>query len=171
MDLKRGVPLPEENVLTNNEFDDVRETAREVRSAFEEMPDEPFRRAKSVFPRMWCEWASIALAEALSARRLGEWTFIQNKLADALAGHAWIELRDVYGAARFTIDITLDQFEEWNQWHMGESATPAIARFTRPDYAGPWRRWPAVQCNDTYAIYAEKLVRYIDGGPERLKSL
>lgn len=42
---------------------EARRTARDVRAAFLQMPDEPYRGAKSIFPQVWCEWASIALAE------------------------------------------------------------------------------------------------------------
>lgn len=94
---------------------EVRRTARDVRAAFTEMPDEPFRGAKSIFPQVWCEWASIALAEVLAARGLGEWSFVENKLPDSLSGHAWIELRDRHGSLLFAIDITLDQFAEWDR--------------------------------------------------------
>lgn len=139
----------------------VRAAAREVRSAFLEMPDEPYRGAKRIFPQVWCEWASIALAEVLAARGLGEWTFVENKLPNSLTGHAWIELRSDDGTLLFTIDITLDQFAEWDVWYLGAAPTPAINRFSRSNYVGPWRTWPEIARNRTYEAYAQKVVQFL----------
>lgn len=143
------------------DLDAVRAASTEVRAAFLEMPDEPFRGAKSIFPQVWCEWASIALAEVLAARGLGEWTFVENKLPSSLTGHAWIELRSDDGTLLFTIDITLDQFAEWDDWYLGAGPTPAINRFSRSSYAGPWRTWPQIARNRTYAAYAQKVVQFL----------
>lgn len=143
------------------DFDAVRASAQEVRAAFLAMPDEPYRGAKSIFPQVWCEWASIALAEVLAARGLGEWTFVEKKLPESPSGHAWIELRGDEGEALFTIDITLNQFAEFDKWYMGEALTPALERFSRSNYAGPWRHWPVIRTNPTYAAYAEKLVQFL----------
>ncbi len=140
---------------------EVRRTARDVRAAFTDMPDEPYRGAKSISPQVWCEWASIALAEVLAARGLGEWSFVENKLSDSLSGHAWIELRDRDGSPLFSIDITLDQFAEWDDWHIGVGPTPARKKFSRSIYDGPWRAWPETARNQTYEAYAEKLVRFL----------
>lgn len=57
-------------------FDLARIAAHDVRIAVIEMDDEPWRNAKTIFPAVWCEWASIAVAEVLAHRDLGEWTFI-----------------------------------------------------------------------------------------------
>lgn len=143
------------------DFNAVRATARDARAAFLDMPDEPYRGAKSIFPRVWCEWASIALAEVLAARGLGEWTLIENKLPGSLSGHTWIELRGDDGTVLFTIDITLDQFPEFDDWYMGAGPTPALAKFSRSNYAGPWRKWPEVARNKTYKAYATKLVNFL----------
>lgn len=102
----------------------VRATATEVRGAFLSMPDEPYRGAKGIFPQVWCEWGSIALAEVLVAHELGEWTFVEMKLPDSPPGHSWIELRGDRSTALFTIDITLDQFPEWDDWYLGTAPTP-----------------------------------------------
>jgi hypothetical protein len=139
----------------------VRATARDVRAAFRQMPDEPYRGAKSIFPHVWCEWASIALAEVLAARGLGEWTLVENKLPDSLSGHAWIELRGDDGTVLFTIDITLDQFPEFDDWYMGAGPTPALGKFRRSNYVGPWRTWPEATRNRTYEAYAKKLVDFL----------
>jgi hypothetical protein len=144
------------------DLDAVRSTAREVRAAFLDMPDEPYRGAKAIFPQIWCEWASIALAEVLAARGLGEWTFVEMKLHDSLSGHSWLELRAEDGRTMFTVDITLDQFEEWNDWYMGVDSTPALSKFGQLIFAGPWREWPPVKTNHTFAGYAEKVVRYLE---------
>lgn len=140
----------------------VRQTAREVRAAFLEMDDEPYRGAKGIFPQVWCEWASIALAEVLVVRGLGAWVFAENKLPDSLSGHAWIELHGDDGSVLFTIDITLDQFAEWDDWYMGVGQTPALKKFTCSNYVGPWRSWPPIARNPTYAAYAEKMVQFLD---------
>lgn len=139
----------------------VRATATEVRGAFLSMPDEPYRGAKGIFPQVWCEWGSIALAEVLVAHELGEWTFVEMKLPDSPSGHSWIELRGDRSTALFTIDITLDQFPEWDDWYLGTAPTPALSKFSRTGYVGPWRDWPVVATNSSYAAYAEKMFRYV----------
>lgn len=142
-------------------WQEVRQTAWDVRAAFLAMPDEPYHGAKNIFPQIWCEWVSIALAEVLAARGLGEWTFIESKRRDSLSGHSWLELRDDYGFVLFTIDITLDQFAEWDDWYIGPGPTPARVSFGRSIYAGPWQCWPEIARNPTYDVYAAKMVQFL----------
>ncbi len=144
------------------DVDAVRATAVEVRAAFRGMPDEPYRGTKSIFPQVWCEWASIALAEVLAARGLGEWTFVENKLSDSVSGHVWIELCGDDGAVLFTIDITLDLLPEFDDWYMGAVPTPALAKFSRSNYVGPWCTWPEASRSTTYEAYAKRLVDFLD---------
>ena len=141
----------------------ARIAAHDVRIAMIEMDDEPWRGAKTIFPAVWCEWASIAVAEVLAHRGLGEWTFISAGTPDFPSGHAWLELHGESGACLFSIDITLDQFAEWDEPFVDEAVTPARSRFTETRYSGPWREWPEVARNVTYAIYAEKVVAYLEG--------
>lgn len=145
------------------EFDGARLVAHEARATMLAIQDEPWRNAKSIFPAVWCEWASIAVSEVLIHRGMGEWTFVSAGLPDSPSSHAWLELRDENEACQFSIDITLDQFAEWNEPFVGEGPTPARTRFTETLYAGPWREWPEIARNDTYARYAAKVVAYFDG--------
>ena len=142
----------------------VRTVALEVRAAMIEMPDEPFRGAKTVFPQIWCEWGSIALAEVLAGRGLGDWTFVSAKLPGSLSGHAWLELRDDEGRPLFSIDITLDQFSEWDEPFIGSGRTPALMKFPKLDYAGPWKEWTVTRSNSSFARYANAMLVYLDAG-------
>ena len=141
----------------------VRAAVLEIRAAMVEMPDEPFRGAKSIFPAVWCERASIVVARVLAERGLGLWTFVTAGLPDDAAGHAWLELRDESGTSLFSIDVTLDQFQEWDKPFIGEGRTPAAERFTEARFAGPWGEWPWIQHDQTYADYAEQVSSYVAG--------
>lgn len=146
---------------TKVDIDAVSSAVLEIRRAMLEMPDEPFRGAKRIFPAVWCERASIAVARVLAERGLGEWTFVTAGLPDDPAGHAWLELRDEDGTCLFSIDVTLDQFSAWDSPFVGDGLTPAAARFTEPRYAGPWTGWPVLRYDVTFADYAEKLSAYV----------
>ena len=139
----------------------VRAAVLEIRAAMVEMPDEPFRGAKSIFPAIWCERASIVVARVLAERGLGVWTFVTAGLADDPAGHAWLELRDESGTCLYSIDVTLDQFQEWDEPFIGEGRTPAADRFTEVRFAGPWCEWPLLQHDERYADYAERVSSYV----------
>ncbi|WEO76428.1 hypothetical protein BJQ94_13780 [Cryobacterium sp. SO2] len=152
------------NMMRRVDLDQVRATAVEVRGALQDMPHEPFRGAKTYFPQGLCEWASIALAEVLAVRGLGDWTFVEMKLPSSLSGHAWRELRDAEGRAVFTIDITLDQFKDFDSWYMGIEQSPARQRFSRLNFAGPWREWPVLENNKTFAPYAQMMVDFTTRG-------
>lgn len=130
----------------------------ELRTAMTEIPEEPFRGAKTIFPSVWCEWASIGAAEVLKERGLGEWTFVSAGLPDSPSGHAWLELRDTDGTAMYSIDITLDQFDAWNAPYVGPGPSPAAARYRDERFAGWWRDWPVVSRNESFARYAKALV-------------
>lgn len=143
------------------DFDRVRAVAFDAREAMLKMEAEPWRNAKSIFPQVWCEWGSIAVAEVLAVNGLGEWTFVSAKLPDSLSGHAWLELRDDEGRCVFTIDITLDQFDEWDAPFVGTGRTPALTKFSELDYVGPWHEWPEALRSDTFAQYADKMVEHM----------
>jgi hypothetical protein len=83
-------------------------------------------------------------------------------LPDSLSGHAWIELHGDDGTVLLTIDITLDQFAEWNDWHSGASQTPALEKFTCSHYFGLWRSWPLIARNPTYATDPVETVQFLD---------
>lgn len=140
----------------------ARITAHDVRTAILEVDAEPWRNAKSIFPAVWCEHASIAVAEVLAHRGLGVWTFVTAGEPTSLSGHAWLELREG-GARQLSIDITLDQFQAWETHFIGDGPTPALARFTVPRYSGPWRDWPEITRNRTYAAYAAQIVAHLGG--------
>lgn len=148
----------------NSRTEQFRAVALEVRAAMLQMPDEPFPGAKTIFPQIWCEWGSIALAEVLVGRGLEEWTFVSAKLADSLSGHSWLELRDDEGEPLFSIDITLDQFPEWDESFIGPGRTPALTKFPKLDYAGPWKEWPVTLRNSSFARYANAMLVYLDAG-------
>lgn len=80
--------------LSREELESV---ANEVRTAIAQMDAEPSRGLKSLFPAMWCEYASIVLAEVLEARGLGVWTFVEHGHSEGPNGHTWLELRDQAG--------------------------------------------------------------------------
>lgn len=126
------------------------------------MRAEPWRNAKSIFPAVWCEHASIAVAEVLAHRDLGSWRFVTAGEASSPSGHAWLEFCDGHEGVLYSIDITLDQFSEWQSPFVGEGSTPARSRFTVPRYDGPWREWPGSAHSDTYANYAEQVVAFLD---------
>lgn len=140
----------------------VRAAAHDAREAMLEMDVEPWRNAKSIFPAVWCEHASIAVAEVLARRGLGSWSFVTAGKPDSPSGHAWLELGDEKGACQLSIDITLDQFSEWQAPFIGNGTSPARERFTVPRYSGPWRAWPEIARNETYAAYAERVVAFLD---------
>lgn len=139
----------------------VRAAVLEILTAMVEMLDEPFPGAKSIFPAVWCERASIVVARVLAERGLGVWTFVTAGLADDPAGHAWFELRDESGTCFYSIDVTLDQFPEWDEPFIGKGRTPAADRFTEARFAGPWDEWPLLKRDDTYADYAERVSSYV----------
>tara|TARA_R110002051_G_scaffold60578_15_gene111101 strand:+ start:3659 stop:4054 length:396 start_codon:yes stop_codon:yes gene_type:complete len=126
------------------------------------MPDEPFRGAKGIFPQIWCEWGSIALAEVLATRGFGQWTFVSAKLPESLSGHAWLELRCKDGDSVYSVDVTLDQFPEWNEFYVGPGRSPASTKFTQIDYVGPWEEWPVTRNNDSFARYADIMLDYLN---------
>lgn len=156
--------LPAAAMSPDSHAEQFRSVALEVRAGMLEMPDEPFRGAKIIIPQVWCEWGSIALAEVLTGRGLGDWTFVSAKLPDSLSGHAWLELRDYEDGSLFSIDITLDQFSEWDEPFIGPGRTPALTKFPKLDYVGPWKDWPVTRSNSSFARYANAMLAYLDAG-------
>jgi hypothetical protein len=143
------------------DVEEIRVAVLEIRAAMLEAPAEPFRNAKSIFPAAWCERASIVVARVLSERKLGEWTFVTAGLPDDPAGHAWLELRDELGVCIVSIDVTLDQFQEWGAPYIGEGSSPAVRRFSVPRFAGPWSEWPGLRGDRSYDEYAESISAYV----------
>lgn len=126
----------------------------EVRSAIGTIDAEPSRGLKRLFPAMWCEYASIVLAEVLESRGLGTWTFVDAGLHGQPNGHAWLELRNQSGQRVWTIDATLDQFSWGGEIpFIGEAQTPAAKTFSRIRFEGNWRSWPVLNHNPTYRAY------------------
>lgn len=143
-------------------FDAVTQTANEVLSAIQEMPSEPYPAgAKSTFPAVWCEWASIAIAQVLKDRGRGGWSFVTAGRPEDASGHAWLEVHDDNGLLQFTIDATLNQFTEWNEPCIDVGVTPAALVFTQPRYAGHWTAWPVLDHNDSCRTYADQVSRYV----------
>lgn len=143
------------------DFDAVRQLVREALAAMQEMADEPYRGAKGIFPRVWCEWASVAIAELLEVRGYGTWDFVTAGETDGLSGHAWLELRDQAGALVFTVDATLHQFNGWDEPYVGVGVTPAVQQFPVLRYSGPWRSWPVLKSNPSFAQYADKFLAFV----------
>lgn len=128
----------------------------EVRSAIETIDAEPSRGLKRLFPAMWCEYASIVLAEVLESRGLGTWAFVDAGHHDQPNGHAWLERRHQSGLRLWTIDSTVDQFS-WggDTPYIGKAQTPAAQTFNRIRFEGHWSDWPVLSHNPSYRAYLE----------------
>ena len=128
----------------------------EVRSAIAAVEAEPSRGLKGLFPAMWCEYASIVLAELLQSRRLGAWTFVEAGHNDGPNGHAWLELRDQQGARLWTIDATIDQFSWGGDGpFVSEEQTPAARIYNRLRFEGNWEEWQVLERNPSYRTYLD----------------
>jgi hypothetical protein len=138
------------------DWDAVKRTAEEAIESIRAMPYEPSRDLKAYWPSGWCEWASVSIAEALSARGLGEWTFVQASRPDEPNGHAWLELRDADGAVLYSIDATIHQFPGHDAPYVGPGRTPSAREFTRVNYDGPWRDWPPIRRDTTFQKCADE---------------
>lgn len=148
------------------DFDAVKQLVFESLAAMEAMPEEPYRNAKSIFPQVWCEYASTAIAELLEQRGFGTWDFISAGEAEGMSGHAWLELRDQEGVLVFTIDATLHQFGEWDDPYLGPDPSPAYKRFPVPRYVGPWKDWPELERNQSYERYVLLFLEYMSSWSE-----
>ncbi|MFD2840565.1 hypothetical protein ACFSYH_08275 [Populibacterium corticicola] len=126
------------------EFEDL---VHRMRAAILTIDAEPSRNRKTIFPAMWCEYASIVIAEILERNHSASWAFVDAGLPEAPNGHAWLELRD---------DATLDQFS-WNGdgLHVGAEQTPAVQVFTTRRYEGPWEGWSVLTYDPSYHKYAD----------------
>ncbi|UNK69402.1 hypothetical protein [Microbacterium sp. H1-D42] len=135
---------------------ELEDLVRRVRAAILSIDAEPSRNRKTIFPAMWCEYASIVIAEILERDHSTSWTFIDAGLPEAPNGHAWLELRDDDGTRLLTIDATLDQFP-WSGDgpHVGTEQTPAAQVFTTRRYEGPWEGWGVLAFDPTFRKYAE----------------
>lgn len=123
---------------------------------------EPSQGFKSLWPAMWCEHASITIAEVLAARDLGQWTFVQRAKPNDMGGHAWLELRSADGNLIYCIDATVHQFGVYgSDPHFGPTLTPAAADFTRRNFEGPWRDWHVTRFKPQYAEWAELVVKHL----------
>lgn len=149
--------------MTSNagiDFEKVHDVVLSTRAAMLEMPDEPFPGAKRLFPAVWCEHASIAVARVLHERELGDGPIVTAGLPGDASGHAWLKLRDDSGLL-YCIDVTLDQFAQWRDPHIGYGVTPAAARFTEPRYAGPWHAWPVIRSDNSFAVYGAQVAAFM----------
>lgn len=136
----------------------IENTVRETISAVREMDFEPTQGFKSLWPTMWCEWASIAIAEVLHLRGQGDWTFVQASLPDDGGGHAWLELRDERGAVLYSIDATLHQFKRHPRAFWGPGRSPAAGEFTDVRFEGNWRDWPILVMKPVYNTFTESAI-------------
>ena len=141
------------------DWEAIKQVVLEAVQAMRTMPYEPSRDFKTLWPAMWCEWASIAIAEALHERGLGEWTFIQARPPDDPSGHAWLEYRADDGTVLYSIDATLHQFSRHENPHIGEGRTPAADEFTDVRFEGPWRDWPVIAYKPQYIEFAKMTLR------------
>jgi hypothetical protein len=137
------------------EWEFAERTAHEAVDAMLAMPYEPSRNFKTIWPGMWCDFASIAIAEALRVRGLGDWTFVDAGLDSGPSGHAWLEYRPNGIHADFSIDATLHQFSRHTKPYYGPGLTPAAAEFTEVRFAGPWRDWPVLSRRPEYHTFVE----------------
>lgn len=135
---------------------ELEDLVHRVRAAILTIDAEPSRNRKRIFPGMWCEYASIVIAEILERDDSASWTFVDSGLPEGLNGHAWLELRDGDGTRLLTIDATLDQFP-WSGDgpHVGTEQTPAARVFTTRRYEGPWEGWGVLTHDPSYRKYAE----------------
>lgn len=115
------------------------------------------RFPRDSWPHGCCEFAAVALAAALEDMGLGQWTFVSAGESGAV-GHAWLEWRSADGAALYSIDVTIDQFDEWDEPFIGEGVTPAAEKFSPVRYAGPLWGWPYL--GDDRQIF-RKLIRAV----------
>ena len=145
------------------DLDTVGAVIERILDAMPIAPFEPFRGARSIYPKVWCEWASFAIALILERLGLGSWTIVSNRHRDDAAGHTWLELRDESGGLIWTIDATLAQFPEWTAPFIGARPTPAYRPFSVSRYSGPWQAWPRLPWDDTYLGYAESLWTHLEG--------
>jgi hypothetical protein len=139
------------------DLEQVRAVVRDTLLTMREMPEEPFRDAKTIFPAVWCEWTSVAMARVLEARELGEWTLVSAGAAGG-SGHAWLELRDGSEVV-MSVDATLHQFPEWDKPFVAYGKTPAAQKFPEQRYAGPWSDWPVLDRNLTFREYSNAVLR------------
>ncbi len=149
-----SVPIDEPAVTLMRE--ELKSVATAVRDAIAQIDAEPSRGLKTLFPAMWCEYASIVLAEVLGARGLGSWTFVEHGHFEGPNGHTWIELRDQTGKSLWTIDVTIDQFS-WggDAPFVGKERTPAAGVFTKVRFEGNWNEWPVLKWNPSYRAYLD----------------
>ncbi|TFD04116.1 hypothetical protein [Cryobacterium sp. TMT1-66-1] len=134
-------------------------TAQEAVDAMLSMPYEPSRNFKTIWPSMWCEFASIAIAEALRVRALGDWTFVQAGRPGETSGHAWLEYPSDSGKVEYSIDATLHQFARYDEPYFGPGRTPAAAEFTTTNFKGAWRDWPALSFQPLCYAFADATLR------------
>lgn len=99
------------------------------------------RFPRDAWPSGCCEFAAVPIAAVLEDRGLGQWTFVSAGRSGEV-NHAWLEWRSDDGAVLISVDATLHQFDEWDEPFVGEGLTPAAAKFTPVQYAGPVWDWP-----------------------------
>ena len=147
------------------DVDAVKQTTKDAVAAARAMDYEPSHGFKTLWPDMWCEWASIAIAEALRASELGEWTFVQASRSDELNGHAWLELRDDDGTVLYSIDATLHQFKHHDSPFTGPGETPAKSEFTNVRFEGQWRDWHVITHTPKFIEFADATLRELGLNP------
>lgn len=135
-------------------IEELKDLVEQARGAMLAIDTQPSRNLKSIFPAMWCEYASIVIAEILRRRGLGSWTFIDAGHREGPNGHAWLELRHD-GVRQLTIDATIDQFP-WGESgpFISEEQTPSAEEYSRIRYEGPWEDWHVLKGNSSYLAYA-----------------
>ena len=73
------------------DLDQARTAALDPRESMLVMEAELRRNASTIFPAVWCEHASIAVAEASANREMGPWRFVTAGEADLLPRHTWLD--------------------------------------------------------------------------------
>ena len=148
--------------LVPNELDELRAFSLSVREVMRLKEVEPFRGGHEYFPQGYCEWASIALA-ALLQSEWGEWQLVKARAFDDPRGHAWLEKQSVKSGELISIDITLDQFREWDEPFIDYGESPASSVYSVVQYRGPWRDWPILRENIAFWNYVEAVRSYVFG--------
>lgn len=143
------------------DIDFIRDLSMNARLAMQNAPFEPFRGAKSVFPAGWCERASVAFLIILESRGISGWILVDARLEDDPAGHVWLERRNDSGDTLMSVDITLDQFREWDAPYIGPGESPARSKYVETRFEGPWREWPMASHDPSMRDYANLLLRYL----------
>lgn len=131
--------------------EDVRECAKRVRKALEEMKPADLPIGLKQFPRGACGDACLLLGAALADRNLGEFRYVcgHNYHEGKPESHAWLV------GEGLIIDITADQFGAGMPPVFVESRSAWHARWEEVDEMGPadYRQWRGHTLHEIGAVY------------------